>query len=254
MVSFGQNHSFRLSENSIPASSSSGGATPRALVVLVGWFGANTRHLSKYETLYRDMGCITLTVVADPAALMFRMTNQLKGCALQVVGKVAEVLKSQPSIPVITHAFSNGGAFITEHMEVLIDEARAKTVEAGTATVDETSKNLIRTGDAWLGQIFDSAPAYISWDIGFKVSSLAFPNPFVRFFAALFMSTIRISEALKGVIGLTDGTKEYWSHMLDSKHGTQLFIYSVDDSVTDATKLEDFVAQRSWRRHSVVRA
>jgi hypothetical protein len=58
-------HSFLVDE--FPAGEKT---SPRAVVLLLGWWGARTKHLTKYAKLYQDQNCLTVrNMLFIPACL-----------------------------------------------------------------------------------------------------------------------------------------------------------------------------------------
>jgi len=60
--------------------------TPKAIVILFGWLGAQPRHLEKYAKLYQDMNCSTIHLVADVLVRRF-----VSGCFV-IFGKLLFVV------------------------------------------------------------------------------------------------------------------------------------------------------------------
>jgi hypothetical protein len=251
---FGYQHRFLSSRRTAPSSQHSNNKkNPRALVVLIGWFGAQSKHLLKYaDSLYHSNNITTIIVTTDPLSLMFRMDCALEHCARRVAEEVAQELdnNNNKDLPVFTHAFSNGGAFVVDRLEVLMEQAKRKKKKKDHGGETDVSKNLLLLHEAWKGQIFDSAPAYISLTVGFRVASTAFPDNFLmRWLGSFGFVSMRLFQRAKGMLGFVDGAEEFWNNMRNSsccKH--QLYIYSTADIVTDSSKLDELIACRRRRR------
>jgi hypothetical protein len=153
----------------------------RAIVVLFGWWGASTKHLNKYAELYQERGFQTIQVILDKNAILLIDTPAVENCALRTIDKTAKAIRhysasSDKKIPVIFHAFSNGGAYVVERVEHFIRQEILKK-ELG-----DTDVSLV--GDHLQGEIFDSAPAWPSTE-GFDTAmSSVFTNALARFVVA----------------------------------------------------------------------
>mmetsp|Transcript_12793 Transcript_12793/g.28124 ORF Transcript_12793/g.28124 Transcript_12793/m.28124 type:complete len:161 (-) Transcript_12793:517-999(-) len=133
--------------------------TQRAsIVVLLGWFGAQPRQLAKYEALYDRNTVEFISHIAPNRAIMFLNEPLLEQSARNVLQQVADRLhKHSPGIPIVFHAFSNGGGFILHIIEELLRDTNAtrKTGDDNNSAVD-----YVRQHAGTMVQIWDSAPAY----------------------------------------------------------------------------------------------
>jgi len=129
------NHTIFNHDAAFPAQ---GDSPPRALVLLLGWCSAKIQHIEKYAELYQKRGCATVITLTDPHAVLLKHNPSLNNLAVDVACRAVEILQSwenregssnRPSInkkiPVIIHAFSNGGAYIAERLEYMIQQVRS---------------------------------------------------------------------------------------------------------------------------------
>lgn len=94
-----------------------------AIVVLMGWWGAQPRHLEKYaREIYHKVGCATLLGIANSSAIMLKNDVFFRQYARDGLESISAILLSHP-VPIVFHMFSNGGGFIYQAMEDLLVEA-----------------------------------------------------------------------------------------------------------------------------------
>jgi Eukaryotic protein of unknown function (DUF829) len=227
---------------------------PRAVVVILGWWGAELRHVEKYAELYHQRNCATVSVVADTLQVMMHLGYpSLDGCVCDAVSVVAKILrdneKAGKKIPVILHAFSNAGSFLVERLEVLIQEARASgDLKFGC------SEDLIFVGERLDGQIFDSSPAYPDIKLGFtSTNGVVFGDSFfVKMIVGfLFLLAGGVSMFFNWIFGLPDVRWTFWNNMREGQLCLrQAYIYSTADTITNVEKLEELIENR--RRFSNV--
>lgn len=210
---------------------------PRAVVLLLGWWGANPRHLAKYAQIYHSQDCLTIEAIADKYSILTHHDDTLDQCVLDAVHETAAVLrKLDGQVPIITHAFSNGGAYLVERLEILIQQARST----------DKNRDLLLVAERLQGQLFDSAPAYPSSQSAIKAMPGVFASTFLRTLIALLFAIqavyhwIRANIFKRPVDGLV-----FWKHMTQSKIcRKQAFIYSSADDITNVERLEELIESR----------
>ena len=219
---------------------------PRAVVLLLGWWGAEMRHVEKYAGLYLKRDCATVSVVADTIDVMKHLGYpSLDNCARDAVAQVARIIRDNErgdkKIPVIVHAFSNAGTFLAERLEVLIQQAREDLKVPGC-------EDLVLVGDRLDGEIFDSAPAYPDIKLGFtSTNGVVFGESIIvkvivgiLFFLAGFIATMA-----NWFMGLPNVRWTFWKNMREGKLCLrQAYIYSTADKITNVRKLEDLIENR----------
>ncbi len=85
-------------QSSMPAA-----AGPKPLVVLIGWLGANPKHLRKYEQLWQGMGYDTVSKIPSIPEVALPVLGEW--AAYRFMREVSRVHFEQPSRPVTCHVF-----------------------------------------------------------------------------------------------------------------------------------------------------
>jgi hypothetical protein len=126
------------------------------LVVLVGWWMAKDRHLSKYLPIWHEQGCSTLSFI--PNSRNFRFSSIAK----QLLSNLNEYLKKEKEdkVTIIFHVFSNNGLMC---LTTILGESK-RNPEYGKIQA------------AVYGCIFDSCPGFLSLTAGFKAFAAANKN------------------------------------------------------------------------------
>lgn len=83
------------------------------VILLLGWAGCQDKYLQKYSKIYEDQGLITIRYSA-PVSHVFWDTPGMVESAGKIL-KFMHDMKLQEH-PVLLHIFSNGGAFLYEHV------------------------------------------------------------------------------------------------------------------------------------------
>jgi len=202
---------------------------PRAIVVLLGWWGAEPRHLAKYANLYHVKNCITVQGIVSRWVTLVKHDPSIDEFALQTVNHVNKIVRAyEPlKLPVIIHAFSNGGAFVVERMESLIENRK------DDAEIQFFAERL-------RGEVFDSAPAYPTKDNGMNALKASIRNPMLQIpvMAVLYLWGMLLPSSIRKWFA-------FWNHIETSKTcKRQAFIYSANDRLTAASPLEDLIVKR----------
>jgi hypothetical protein len=230
-------HSFLVDEVPVDQKTS-----PRAVVLLLGWWGARIKHLTKYAKLYQDRNCLTVQAIAEKSAVLTHNNRSLDECALAAAAHIAKLLDEvdDEKVPVIFHAFSNGGAYLIERLEILIQEARDGKNHG------ESNKALLLIGERLQGQVFDSAPAYPSAQSAVRAMSSVFTSSIMRaLISILVTSHYYYDMILHHVFGYPNGRNDFYKFMANSQLCLkQAYIYSAADDITDVKMLEELIASR----------
>ena len=132
----------RMAWRRIPASLDPTTGEPRpaeAIVILMGWWGAQPRHLDRYVSLYQSI-LPSVAVVAGTASstsILWYDTVQLREFAQQgLEATAATFVEEQQNIrttttqplPILVHVFSNGGAFVWLQMMDILEKAEKDAV------------------------------------------------------------------------------------------------------------------------------
>lgn len=127
---------------------------PPALQIVLGWYGCQMRHLTKYTKLLNAAGYPTITGICPPLAV-FSPTRaacrRFAGGLLDFV-ETASSDEGSGSLPqqLAFYAFSNGGAYPVEQVDFLV----------------HNDKRYQPLGPRIRGVVFDSAPCYMHWSTG----------------------------------------------------------------------------------------
>ncbi|CAG7733902.1 unnamed protein product [Allacma fusca] len=150
------------------------------LVVLIGWAGAQDKHLAKYSDIYLKRGCIVLRYTA-PLRVIFYDTDKFPVLADRFV-RLLKDLQLQ-SHPIFFHVFSNGGSFLYSY---ILKEISA---QKNPAEFD------LR------GTIFDSAP------VPRNIMSC------YRAFINIFSSYNHFKHVIAGIIIIMLMAQVFWHHV-----------------------------------------
>ena len=202
-----------------------GDDAPRGFVVVLGWLGAQDKHLKKYSDLLEEAGFATGRSIA-PKSVLFGTRASQRTYALQVLS--ATLADSAPALPIAFYLFSNGGAFVYRAMLpwLVSDPAFADVRARHRATC------------------FDSAPCYLHPDLGARALSENVRSPVGK---ALIRCLFSLFAIVSSGFGSVDLAGEYWRELRDDPlQAPTLYLYSEDDPLCDPQKLA--VASRAGRR------
>lgn len=219
---------------------------PRAIVLLMGWWGAELRHVEKYAKLYHAKDCATVSVIADTLQVMMHLGYpSLDNCVRDAANEVCKIIRNHETsgrkIPVIVHTFSNAGTFMAERLEVLIQQARDDLKVP-------CCEDLVLLGARLDGEIFDSAPAYPDIKLGFtSTNGVVFGNSIIVkiIVGLLFFMAGALSVIFNWILGLPDVRWTFWNNMREGRLCLrQAYIYSTADNITNVTQLEELIENR----------
>ena len=228
---------------------------PRAVVLVLGFGGAQPRHVEKYARLYNRKGCSTVSGTASNRSLFVDPTG-IDAFAQDAVREVATILREddaayQPNAsaperatPVVMHVMSNGGAFVVSR----IGQMLAAPIDSSTpgARGDlELFCTRLRAGC----HIFDSAPCYLDGKSCFNVIRNLIPNPIVGIpMAMLFALTMYAHNAMSRISGKPTFGELFWNALIeDTTCDLQAFLYSCKDDIADSMKIEELIRTRRER-------
>ncbi|XP_012274267.1 transmembrane protein 53 [Orussus abietinus] len=203
----------------------------RPVVVLLGWAGCQDKYLAKYSAMYEEKSCITLRYTA-PVECLFWRRDRMPSIGKRLVQVIVE--KSLNKHPIFFHVFSNGGAFLYQHV----------------------SFAMLRTDTPLKvkGVIFDSAPGERRLTSLFKAISVILgghplTNLPMSFFITVFLSMLWFYEVVSqtwkknGCPILTNPIA-----LAEEVHSwPQLFLYSNADTLIPASDVEKFAKRRAER-------
>ncbi|KAF6260960.1 hypothetical protein COO60DRAFT_1682550 [Scenedesmus sp. NREL 46B-D3] len=222
-----QHYSFRIS----PAAVEDGDVS-RPLVVLLGWYGAADKHLAKYSRRLAGHGYSSVRGVMSGTAVFMPLMWPRVSFARALLEFLCGV--GGPEQRFVFFVFSNGGAFPLEQIDVLLQQQRFQHLRSRIT-----------------GVIFDSAPCYMHPLTGAAAISIGRSLP-VRLLAALLFFGL----VLLGCFVAPLRPWQYWRSMrqLGMGGGRCLYLYSADDPLCDAAKLDELVAARQRQYGAAVTA
>lgn len=212
--------------------SSPGMQPPRAVVLLFGWHGANLKHVLKYSELYKN--CATITGVCHPLAIMTKWHPAIDQFVTKGATEACKILRDHgdSEIPIIVHCFSNGGGFCLERLRILSDRGEFMKKKLEDFKI--------------AAEIFDSAPAFMSFKTGVKAMYHGAPNliAFGLIFTASCISML--AEFVSSVVMRRDNSAvAYWKNMKECTNMCpQAFVFSAIDELTDCDKLDELIRHR----------
>lgn len=132
----------------------------KVLVVLIGWWMAKERHLSKYIPIWEEQGCSTLSFI--PSSNRFRFGRIAK----QLLSNLNEYLQKEKEdeVRIIFHVFSNNGLMC---FNAFLQETKNKI-------------KYLMVRRSIYGCIFDSCPGFLTLTAGLKAFSAANKNSWIN--------------------------------------------------------------------------
>jgi len=256
------------------------------IVVLLGWVGAQPQQLAKYEALYdptsptenktndldvvgnHNGGSIEFVSHIAPTPTVILLNQQwMEQSARHVLTQVATILKnyqhqqpqqqplSETKIPIVFHAFSNGGGLILHTIEeMLLKRTNTTTTQTkdGDSQEDNGDVTYIQQHAGIVAQIWDSAPAYPDSPAFLQlVEQVMAQQPKVVQWVAQEVAKVsyHIYSWWHGGPKQHRGFTWYWNGRMrltcDNRNSfPTLYIYSQSDAITQAEKLEELIAAR----------
>lgn len=194
---------------------------PSSIVVTFGWLGAHDKNLRKYADLAHACGAAEVWRSTAPFFDAFMISPKLADIATGLLG---ELQNKRPGVPVVLMYFSNGGGYVHQYLSKILETDRQKYKDV----------NIV-------GVVFDSAPAWATWDTAALAVSSGMRSKFGKLiamvFVTLFMWLIHASVK-KG--------RQHYFDTIEHDHIScpQLFIYSTSDMITLPDKLQSLIEAR----------
>lgn len=87
------------------------------IVMLLGWAGCQDRYLMKYSKIYEERGLITVRYTAPVDTLFWKRSEMIP-----IGEKILKLIQdmSFDAHPLIFHIFSNGGAYLYQHINLAV--------------------------------------------------------------------------------------------------------------------------------------
>ncbi|XP_043277623.1 transmembrane protein 53 [Venturia canescens] len=202
----------------------------RPVVVLLGWAGCQDKYLAKYSAIYEEKSCITLRYTA-PVECLFWRWDRMPNIGKRLVQVISD--RSLDEHPIFFHVFSNGGAFLYQHVSLAMQQA-------GTPIKVK-------------GVIFDSAPGERRVTALFKaISAIIGGHPMsnipMSFFFTVFLSMLWLYEVIAQAWGKEYRIETNPIALAEEVYSwPQLFLYSNADTLIPAMDVEKFASRRAER-------
>ncbi|OAD52765.1 Transmembrane protein 53 [Eufriesea mexicana] len=203
----------------------------RPVIVLLGWAGCQDKYLAKYSAIYEEKSCITLRYTAPVECLFWRRDKML------YIGKrLIQVItdKSLDQHPIFFHVFSNGGAFLYQHVSLAMQQANTPLEVKGV--------------------IFDSAPGErrLTEALFKAISAIIGGHPLTNipmsFFITIFLSILWFLEVIAHALGRGYPVQTNPIGLAEESYSwPQLFLYSNADTLIPASDVEKFASRRAER-------
>lgn len=240
-----------VSSTTIPMSSSS----PKAVAIVLGPLGASAALLQNtFAAWYRRRDCSVVTGASPP--LRFMRNASLQPTATTIWQETLQVLReTPPTVPLVVHMFSNGGAFVWHAM--------LQDLEAEVASPEQLSSNRtdahssLTTDDRRLLQarlqtgyiLFDSCPCYIRtlWDGSHWKDSFPFSG-WSSWGRSAY--TLGAATALTTWLTLTlawSKPSQLWQEISQKssvRASHHVYVYTTADRLSDASAVDRLVAER----------
>lgn len=226
---------------------------PKAVALVLGPLGASPRGtLDGFGKMYQERHCTIVAATSPVTRFFFTQHRMLKPTAVAVLQETVQALQeTAPETPLVVHLFSNGGAFLLEEIELVMNEVKNDTSPPSTpeesAILSWEDVELIRQRMEY--QFYDSCPCYLHmlWDLSPYFQD-AFPlpawNPLFRklyFLGSAFSLTLWCT-----VTGSGARSRQFWDRMQPPRSYCphQIYVYTTADRLTDATRIDELIATR----------
>ena len=233
-------HKIRYSRDNLITSTCPGKQKPRGVVLLLGWYGSQHRHLEKYSTLYEtEFQMQTVNVIATDEALYWNKSGlrELARDSLRITIEKSQMLGG---CPIVIHIFSNGGGFLYSQILKLFV---GSSMQPSGLVLDSCPGELKISSflsafsatrpPMWLkGIVFSMAAAIptIAWYSIFNLMRCFFPTSLTipgiiasLTILALYLWMQRASQKL---------TSSYWRKLEESEvRCPECYMYSPDDQL-----------------------
>lgn len=219
--------------------------SPKAIVMILGPLNVSRGSLETMADLYPSCSI----VAASSPPLRFVLNWSLQSTVHDILINAHELCNKHPDVPIVSHAFSNGGAFLLERIERTVhldtvDSLNSRTNDTyGLAWDNAELLERMRQGV----QIFDSCPCYVrlAWD--WNHWSDSFPHPSLsRASRLVYTAGASMSLTAWSVCTLAvNYPNRFWRTMEQSKTCMhQVYMYSKCDLLSDAAAVDRLVEYR----------
>lgn len=200
------------------------------IVMLLGWAGCQDRYLMKYSKIYEDRGLITVRYTA-PVDTLFWKRREMMPIGEKILKLIYDM--NFDSHPVIFHIFSNGGAYLYQHISLAIRKHKQPLQVRGmildSAPGDRRMLGLYRAVTAIYGKERKNCHCFTAIIITLTLGIMWFVEETFAAFKSIFVKTEPIQT--NPFNDLKNEPNEY----------PQLFLYSKGDVVIPYTDVEKFI-------------
>ena len=232
----------------------------KAVVIMLGWIGSQLKHVRKYADLYVQKDC-AVVISCPPVTIIFRAESPMRIQALNAVREAARIIRKVEKngflssrnieVPVLIHYFSNGGAYVAQALDRMIKEVKSGSGTLAALTDDDISDILFVSERLYKQgyEVVDSAPAYFSTESAHNALNESVPNLAIRIIIKAFLYVVfNLEVAILLMRGKESPAETFWNRVLFSELcSRQAFIYSSSDKITDASKVDELIKERSAR-------
>ncbi|XP_075149397.1 transmembrane protein 53-A isoform X2 [Haematobia irritans] len=203
------------------------------IVMLLGWAGCQDRYLMKYSKIYEDRGLITVRYTAPVDTLFWKRREMLP-----IGEKILKLIYDMhfDSHPVIFHLFSNGGAYLYQHISLAIRKHKTPLQVRGmildSAPGERRMLGLYRAVTAIYGKERKKCHCVTAIIITLTLGIMWFVEETFSAFKSLFVKTEPIQ------------TNPFHDLKNEPNEYPQLFLYSKGDVVIPYTDVEHFINLR----------
>ncbi len=231
---------------------------PKAVVLMLGWLGSKPRQVRKYATLYHKRDCAVISALA-PVSAIARFTGPIRVSISEAVKETAKAIRaaenklegpghSKEIVPVVLHYFSNGGTYLAQQLEEMIQEAKINRLDSDFGNMED----YLLIGDRlhkYGYEVLDSAPAFIDVPSGYNALKSALPNkPLLYLATAIIFIKFMLLRFFAWMLGQVNESDFFWNKMIASDLCVrQAFLFSECDKVTNSHKLEELIEARKER-------
>ncbi|CDF34755.1 unnamed protein product [Chondrus crispus] len=216
---------------------------PRPTAVLLGWFAAKHKNLSKYGAIYEDMGYNVVQVIA-PASVVFPLKPQYTAAFTLSLLRIIAADSHLTNGGIVFMMFSNGGAINAPHLSRMFTGEYQEIIKAD----DEPAVKTVR--EAVAGIIFDSAPCYMRSHLGARAINEGLKLP-EGIFSKLILFAFTLWSLLQRLF-IINLPLYFWTGLRRAEYlCPELYIYSTADHLSDIPSLEALVEERKQQGKEV---
>lgn len=211
--------------------------------VLLGWFAAKHKNLSKYSALYEQMGYNTVQLVAPPSVI-FPIKPQNSAVFVLSLLRIIAADKRLNRGGLVIMMFSNGGAICAPYLSMMFAGGYRDMIKADDEPVVKTVK------DSIAAVVFDSGPCYMYIHSGVKAISdgLMIPHGILRWLLHLMFATLCV---LQGIF-VINYPLFFWNGVRNADFlCPEQYLYSAKDPLVDVLKLDALIEERKQKGRNI---